>query len=597
MMSDRAQQKVDLQSVRNGSGKDESFFASSVYQYAEERQCKELVRNLIRAKKEIDARSPDGINVDTTAAHQNDTIQAKDSQEIPTAIDRFEIKRVLGSGAFADVYLAHDPVMDREVALKVPRVSRLESEHKFDQMIEEARSAAVLTHQSIVVTHDVVRADENTFFLVMEYVSSGNLRQVINQGKCDHVRAVEIVSCISRAVHIAHKRQIYHRDIKPENILLDDEGTPKIADFGLAITAEIQSRRAGEVAGTFEYMSPEQFRGESNMLDGRSDIWSIGVIFYELLTGQRPFIGKGKKLVEQIESRDAKPPRQLDDSIPRELERICLKCLSNSKIDRYTTARDLAFELDDWKSANADPNPRKRVILYSVLALVIALFAVTAMIFWFKYNASRTPWKFGDKTKYDRVYLLLDREPKIIRKPPYDINALSAFKRKTYFWAGSYNYIHAETGTTDLKDFDLSVFIWRRQWIGRAGILLGRKDLDGLEEYQMIFVENIGPDEFEIRRSLVSVDQTASYSFYEKLKEQEMVSIDNSGENHLVVEIRDGKLSGVKWNGTYLQKIGRSGGEFPELTGGFGLIHRENDTIFRNHFFSRIRSPKNDSDR
>src|SRR5262249_707945 len=146
-------------------------------------------------------------------------------------------------------------------------------------------------------------------------------------------------------LHYAHKQGLVHRDIKPGNLLLDGSGKPFVADFGLALR-EQDVGKGPRYAGTPAYMSPEQARGEGHRVDGRSDGFSLGVVFYELVTGRRPFRGNTRdELFEQISSVEARPPRQWEDTIPKELERICLKALSKRAAERYTTARDLADDL------------------------------------------------------------------------------------------------------------------------------------------------------------------------------------------------------------------------------------------------------------
>ncbi len=264
------------------------------------------------------------------------------SPDQPKRLGRYEVLRELGRGAFGCVYLGRDPQLDRQVAIKVARRDLFASEDSAARFLSEARKAAqVCKHPGIVTLYDVQRQGD-TYYLVMDYVEGGTLDDPATTAKLTQAEIVELVARVAEAVHFAHTHGLVHCDLKPANILIDGNGDPKVADFGLAVLESEQSHRKGERSGTPKYMSPEQVQGHVERLDGRTDIWSLGATLYELLTRRPPFSGETRaELFDQILHRDVKPPRQINDKIPAALERICLKALSKQPADRYSTARDL----------------------------------------------------------------------------------------------------------------------------------------------------------------------------------------------------------------------------------------------------------------
>lgn len=272
----------------------------------------------------------------------------------PAVIGRYRIEAVLGQGGFGCVYLARDETLRRRVAVKVPHARHVATSADAAPYLAEAQTLASLDHPHIVPVYDIGSTPEFPCYVVSKYVDGPDLAWFVAQGKMPTEQAAAIIAVVADALHYAHAQGLVHRDIKPHNILIDRQGVPYLSDFGLALREEDVGKGSG-YAGTPAYWSPEQARGQGNRADGRADIFSLGIVLYELLTGRRPFGGDSiDELCQQILSRDTKPPRQFNDHIPRELEQICLKALSKSPADRYSTAKDLA---DDLRGSGRAPAP------------------------------------------------------------------------------------------------------------------------------------------------------------------------------------------------------------------------------------------------
>lgn len=259
-------------------------------------------------------------------------------------VGRYELQRLLGEGGFGRVYLAFDEQLQRSVAIKMPGDS---IRHRIDanEFIREARIVAQLEHPAIVPVYDVGQTADGLVYIVSRFIPGLSLADRIADRQLSHNDSVRIVECIADGLHLAHSKGLVHRDIKPANILLDDHDVPFLTDFGIALSDQdlVDSIRH---AGTPRYMSPEQARGEGHLIDGRSDIFSLGIVLHELLTGVTPFRGKTPRdVLKRIINSRARPLRQFDASIPIELERVCLRALEKHAADRYSTAIDFADDL------------------------------------------------------------------------------------------------------------------------------------------------------------------------------------------------------------------------------------------------------------
>jgi eukaryotic-like serine/threonine-protein kinase len=258
-------------------------------------------------------------------------------------VGRYEILETIGAGANGSVVRAHDPMIGRLVAIKLlpPELAKGEAQNRF---LQEARVVGQLSHPSIITLHDMgIEESTSTPYLVMEFLSGQSLDRILEKGGVPTMRACAWVAEVASALAAAHRKGVIHGDVKPANILITEDGRVKLMDFG---TARVAAREQASMplSGTPAYWCPEQIMGKPQ--DGRSDIFSLGVVLYELLTRQRPFDADSlQEVCNRVLSHEPLPPSNLIPSLPTKLNEIVARCLSKDPNKRYPTGEELANDL------------------------------------------------------------------------------------------------------------------------------------------------------------------------------------------------------------------------------------------------------------
>lgn len=304
---------------------------------------------------------------------------------------RYQVIKELGKGSMGIVYDAHDPKIDRRIALKILKEDLTTDDYFVKRFFKEAMAIGRLNHPGVVTIYDVGQTDRG-IFIAMEFVEGRPLSDCIKENKfSDLIQVIDMAIQVAEALDYAHTKGVIHRDIKPANIILNHDGRPKITDFGIAHIEEASANlktQVGEILGTPSYMSPEQALGKP--LDGRSDIFSMGVILYELTTGKRPFRGENPSSIFRsiIDHRQA-PVITLDPSIPKPLSNIIEKCLRKDPRRRYQKGNELAQELARCKETikGQQRGPQPPVVTRKAFLVAVGMIFLSAagiMFIWSK---------------------------------------------------------------------------------------------------------------------------------------------------------------------------------------------------------------------
>lgn len=289
-----------------------------------------------------------------TVLSTNETVAAQQTRKSPAdeaskSLGRYEIRSRLGAGGFGAVYRAYDPVLEREVALKVPRAAVLQHPQAKARFLREPKAAAQLRHPHIVPIFDVGGEGEQ-YYIASAYIEGHTLEQLISQNQPDFRAAAKIICDLADALDYAHLMGVVHRDVKPSNVMIDTKGEALLMDFGLAHLEKSEENltQDGTLMGTPAYMAPEQASSSCGTVGPHSDQYSLGVVMYELLCGQTPFSGPPTVLVYNTVHQEPDRPREINSAVPRDLETICLKAMSKRSQDRYRDCGAMAADVRRW---------------------------------------------------------------------------------------------------------------------------------------------------------------------------------------------------------------------------------------------------------
>src|SRR6476619_5280695 len=269
-------------------------------------------------------------------------------------LGRYEVVSELGKGAMGIVYLAKDPVIGRLVAIKTIRATggdEDDTQEFRERFVREAQTAGILSHPNTVTIHDIGEdAETETSYIAMEYIEGKNLKMLLaEKTRFPYEQIAEMIAEIAEALDYAHRKGIIHRDVKPANVIITTDGKVKITDFGIAKIASSNLTTTGQFLGTPNYMSPEQVSGAP--VDGRSDIFSLGVVLYELLTNRKPFQGDNLTAISyKIVHEDFTPPAELASEVPPEFNPIVARAMAKDPWNRYQRGKDMALALYQLKA-------------------------------------------------------------------------------------------------------------------------------------------------------------------------------------------------------------------------------------------------------
>ena len=317
----------------------------------------------------------------TDTTQDGDRQQSEQQRPVPRTLGRYRLDELVGVGGFGQVWKGDDPELDRVVAIKVLRPELHASVVQVGRFLDEAKKVARLRHPNTVSVHDVGR-DQGFCFIVSDFIDGMNLSTRMKTGKIPGPKITSLVAKVADALHHAHQHGIIHRDVKPQNILLDRDEEPYLTDFGIAVTAQALRDGDTDVSGTPAYMSPEQAKIDGPPLDVRTDVYSLGVVLYELLVAKRPYEASSVQILRQRFDAPTPPsPRSIDASVPAELDTTCMKAIAVDPGDRWGDSHKFAEALRQVYRRDAS---RSRVVAVAVLAALVIVVSCTS--YWIAVN-------------------------------------------------------------------------------------------------------------------------------------------------------------------------------------------------------------------
>ena len=533
---------------------------------------------------------------DNKSAETKSFVTEPQADEFPEKIGKYEIVCLVGKGGFGCVYKAYNPDLEIHTAIKVPRSDRLNPQ-RIDDFISEAQTLAKLQHPNIVPVYDAGRDDSGSVFVAMKWIDGETLLEYRKRIQLGFDQIIELATKICNAVHFAHQKGFVHRDLKPENILVDKNGEPFVCDFGMAIHESVQIRFQDQVAGSYYYMSPEQIRGESHYLDGRTDVWSLGVIFYELVSNKRPFNGRNRDEVEkEILERSPKPLLQFAAPEFEGFFEIIHRCLEKDVDKRMLSAGKLAEKINKWQEQSAsvsaiapslsDVNVEiqtqpetqsqseqkltnaKAKSRRSILVLVaIPFVAACAFFFWFQ---------LFPQNPIGRVELLTTADDTSVQ-----------IKSDRLFVSGHKRCL-VSVGNTKEPNFKLEFSIEKSRWEGEIGFFIA---LDN-DQFQLFYIRHPRKptEQYELARVTCRFDSKFAYAYANPVGSAKIGSLPKDGVVDVKIIVRNGKLFGGTFNGAPIRPLtlGKPNAHI-DCSGKFGFFLSESNCVFRDLKFQGVK--------